>query len=104
MCGLVTLGSARCIAWARPNASQSPVGLSPATMKALMVFPPAILPAQARPLRFVDAYDDPTAANDLSVFSTQFGLPACTTANGCFTKVNQTGSTKLSQRQCRLGA
>jgi subtilase family serine protease len=25
------------------------------------------------------------------VFSSQYGLPACTTANGCFTKVNQTG-------------
>lgn len=41
----------------------------------------------------VDAYNDPTAANDLSVFSSQFGLPACTTANGCFKKVSQTGST-----------
>src|ERR1035437_10282218 len=41
----------------------------------------------------VDAYDDPTAANDLGVFSKQFGLPACTTSSGCFKKVNQTGGT-----------
>jgi hypothetical protein len=41
----------------------------------------------------VDAYDDPNAASDLSTYRTQFGLPACTTANGCFTKVNQNGST-----------
>jgi subtilase family serine protease len=27
------------------------------------------------------------------VFSSQYGLPACTTANGCFTKVNQSGGT-----------
>jgi kumamolisin len=29
----------------------------------------------------------PTAENDLNVFSSQFRLPACTTANGCFKKV-----------------
>jgi len=39
----------------------------------------------------VDAYDDPTAEADLDVYDKQFGLPACTTANGCFRKVNQSG-------------
>src|SRR6185437_16595565 len=39
----------------------------------------------------VDAYDDPRAETDLGVYRTQFGLTACTTANGCFRKVNQTG-------------
>ena len=34
------------------------------------------------------------AAADLATFVlTQFNLPACTTANGCFTKVGETGST-----------
>ena len=32
----------------------------------------------------VDAYDDPNAESDLAVYRNQFGLPACTTANGCF--------------------
>jgi subtilase family serine protease len=41
----------------------------------------------------VDAYDDPNIANDLNAFDTQFDLPACTTSNGCFTKVNETGGT-----------
>jgi subtilase family serine protease len=41
----------------------------------------------------VDAYDDPTAEADLGVYRAKFGLPACTTANGCFKKVNQTGAT-----------
>jgi len=41
----------------------------------------------------VDAYDDPAVENDLGVYSAQFGLPKCTTANGCFKKVNQTGGT-----------
>lgn len=39
----------------------------------------------------VDAYDDPSAESDLGVFSSQFGLPPCTTANGCFTKATPGG-------------
>ena len=42
-------------------------------------------------IAIVDAFDYPTAENDLNVFSTQFGLPACTTANGCFKKVFASG-------------
>jgi len=41
----------------------------------------------------VDAYDLPTAEADLAVYRTQFGLPPCTTANGCFQKVDQNGGT-----------
>jgi subtilase family serine protease len=39
----------------------------------------------------VDAYDDSTAAADLNTYRSTYGLPACTTANGCFKKVNQSG-------------
>ena len=35
----------------------------------------------------VDAYDDPNVEADLAVFDAQFGLPACTSANGCFRKI-----------------
>ena len=41
----------------------------------------------------VDAYDDPNAESDLAAYRTQFGLPSCTTANGCFQKLNQNGTT-----------
>jgi len=44
-------------------------------------------------IALVDAYDDPNAEADLGTFSTKFHLPACTTANGCFKKVFQTGTT-----------
>ena len=94
VCGLVARGNVRCIAWARPNATSSPVGLSPATMRAAYGFSTSSTAGAGKTIALVDAYDDKTAVNDLSVFSTQFGLPACTTANGCFTKVNQTGGTK----------
>ena len=39
----------------------------------------------------VDAYDNPNAEADLSAYRARFGLPACTSANGCFQKVNQGG-------------
>jgi subtilase family serine protease len=39
----------------------------------------------------VDAYDDKTAEADLATYRTQYGLAPCTTANGCFKKVNQSG-------------
>ncbi|MQS14842.1 peptidase S8 [Streptomyces kaniharaensis] len=42
----------------------------------------------------VDAYDDPNAEGDLAVYRAQYGLPACTTANGCFKKVDENGGTK----------
>ena len=41
----------------------------------------------------VDAFDDPKIEQDLATFDAHYGLPACTHANGCFTKVGQTGST-----------
>src|SRR5213076_992524 len=37
--------------------------------------------------------DDPNAESNLGVYRAKFGLPACTTANGCFKKVNQSGGT-----------
>ena len=52
----------------------------------------------------VDAYDDPNAESDLAVYRAQYGLPACTTANGCFKKVNQTGSTTSLPRGNRSWA
>lgn len=41
----------------------------------------------------VDAYDDSRAESDLNTYSQAFGLPPCTTLNGCFKKVNQNGGT-----------
>ncbi|MFF3406841.1 peptidase S8 [Streptomyces sp. NPDC002742] len=44
-------------------------------------------------IAIVDAYNDPNAEADLATYRSYYGLPACTTANGCFKKVSQTGST-----------
>ncbi len=51
-------------------------------------------------IAIVDAYDHPYAENDLNVYRTQFGLPACTTANGCFRKVDQNGGTSYPRANC----
>jgi len=40
----------------------------------------------------VDAYNDPNIQADLQLFDAQYGLAACTQANGCLTVVGQTGS------------
>ncbi len=46
----------------------------------------------------VDAYDDPYAESDLATYRSTFGLPACTTKNRCFTKVDQSGGTRYPAR------
>lgn len=43
----------------------------------------------------VDAYGYSNAASDLAIFRSEFGLGACTTANGCLSIVNETGGTRL---------
>jgi subtilase family serine protease len=42
-------------------------------------------------IAIVDAYEDPSVENDLNTFNSRYGLSACTTANGCFSKLNQNG-------------
>src|SRR5262249_48089415 len=39
------------------------------------------------------AFDYPHAEADMNHYRAQFGLPACTSASGCFTKINQKGET-----------
>ena len=77
-----------------PGTSTTPTGLSPATIESVYGFSTPLTAGSGTTIAIVDAYDDPTAEQDLGVFSSQYGLPACTTANGCFTKVNQTGGTR----------
>ena len=96
VCGPAGLDSARCHAQVLPDrigdlASTSPTGLSPATIKAAYGFSTSSTVGGGKTVAIVDAYDDPTAERDLGVFSDTYGLPPCTTANGCFLKVNQTG-------------
>jgi subtilase family serine protease len=75
---------------AGPDTVTAPVGLNPSQIQS--AYKLAGLSANGRTVGIVDAYDDPDAEADLAVYRKTYGLPACTTANGCFTKVNQTGA------------
>lgn len=44
-----------------------------------------------RTVAIVSAFDNPNAESDLAVYRRTFHLPPCTTANGCFRKINQSG-------------
>jgi hypothetical protein len=94
----MTKGRFSCFTEKRTNIKRSlalaagvtPAGYSPANIQSAYDLPSGT----GSPLvAIVDAYDDPNAESDLAVYRAQFGLPACTTANGCFRKVGQDGST-----------
>lgn len=75
-------------------AGTAPSGYSPSNLRAAYNLATASANSGAgQTVAIVDAYDDPNAASDLSVYRSQYGLPACTTGNGCFRKVNETGGT-----------
>jgi subtilase family serine protease len=74
-----------------PEVMAGPTGLGPAQIQS--AYKLTGLNASGRTVAIVDAYDDPNAASDLNTFRQAYGLPACTTANGCFKKVNQNGAT-----------
>jgi len=61
----------------------APRGLSPGQIKAAYHLPAT---GGSGTIAIIGAYDNATIENDLSVFSAQYKLPACTSANGCFEK------------------
>ena len=71
------------------NYANSPSGYTPAQMRAAYQYNRIPNQGQNIVIGIVDACDDPVIEADLGVFSTQFNLPACTTQNGCFTKITQ---------------
>ena len=93
-----TTGAFRCMSALRvdlpvvPAATASHDGLGPADLrKAYRLASAAVTRGQGQTVALVDAYDDPTIESDLNTYRAYYGIPACTTANGCFKKVNQDG-------------
>ncbi|WP_075017557.1 carboxypeptidase regulatory-like domain-containing protein [Actinacidiphila rubida] len=72
-------------------AATTPAGFGPGDLQGAYALPADGGAGQT--VAIVDAYDDPNAEADLAVYRQQFGLPACTTASGCFSKVSQRGGT-----------
>jgi subtilase family serine protease len=79
-----------------PNAA-TPSGLGPSDLQSAYALPSATAGA-GKTVAIVDAYDDPSAEADLAVYRSYYGLSTCTTANGCFRKVNQSGGTTYPAR------
>src|SRR3954467_6243367 len=87
-CHLDLLGTAA----GKPLATSGPSGYGPADLQgAYNVAAAAAANGGTQTVAIVDAFDDSTAEADMGTYRAQYGLPACTTANGCFKKVNQSG-------------
>jgi N-acetylneuraminic acid mutarotase len=100
LCGTPRKGQSACFALRRTDIAPTR-GLRPADAAPQGYGPTDLHSAYALPadggagatIAIVDAFDDPNAEPDLAVYRQQYGLPACTTANGCFRKVDQRGGT-----------
>ena len=75
---------------ATPQAT--PGGYGPSSLQSAYKLPSSTAGSGQR-IYIIDAYDDPNAESDLAAYRSQYGLAACTTANGCFKKLNQNGAT-----------
>jgi subtilase family serine protease len=73
-----------------PKTTTAPSGYGPADIQS--AYKLAGKTSGGKTVAIVDAYDDPKAEQDLAVYRQHYGLPACTTANGCFKKVNENGA------------
>jgi subtilase family serine protease len=103
-CPTPASGAAHCNALVRadplgsPWIATDPTGLTPATVKSAYRFTTSAGAGAGLTVAIVDAYDHPAVEADLGVFNARFGLPACTTANGCFRKVDAAGGTDYPRR------
>ncbi len=79
----------------------TPFGYSPALLRRAYNLPSGGGTGQT--VAIVDAYDNPNAESDLATYRRTYGLPACTTANGCFKKVNQNGGTSYPSTNSSWG-
>jgi len=96
VCGAATPGHATCFALEvrgsqHLSAEAGPSGYHPADLAAAYKLNPK--KGKTQTIAIVDAFDNPNAESDLATYRSTFGLKACTTANGCFRKVNQVGGT-----------
>ncbi|MCQ4043635.1 putative Ig domain-containing protein [Streptantibioticus rubrisoli] len=93
-------GREACLAVARTDVMQhlhlspsaTPSGYGPSDLQSAYNLPSASA-GSGQTVAIVDAQDDPNAESDLATYRSQYGLPACTTANGCFKKIDQNGGT-----------
>jgi subtilase family serine protease len=101
VCGAAAAGKASCHAeilvdakGAAPAASSPPAsGLDPTELKS--AYKLTGLSSGGRTVAIVDAYGYTNLERDLGIYRSQFGIPACTRANGCLRIINQSGGSTL---------
>jgi subtilase family serine protease len=83
-----------------PRSADSPAisGYSPAQVTTGYGLTSIANKGAGQTIALIDAYNNPDAASDLTTFSTQFGLPACTTTNGCFKVIYASGTQPRNNR------
>ncbi|WP_442817931.1 carboxypeptidase regulatory-like domain-containing protein [Streptomyces sp. NBC_01224] len=84
-------------------AAATPFGFGPADLQSAYNLP-ASSAGGGQAVAIVDAFDNPNAEAELAVYRQQYGLPPCTTANGCFKKVDQRGGTNYPPADSGWGA
>jgi subtilase family serine protease len=85
----IATGGVSALGVTRPN----PVGWTPKQLTAAYGRSWSTSAGTGETIAIVDAYDSPHIEDDLYKFSKTYGLPTCTIANQCFTKINQNGKT-----------
>ncbi len=77
-------------------------GLTPADLASAYGFS-ASAGGTGQTVAIVDAFDDPKIEKDLGTFDSQYGLAPCTTANGCFKEVNESGNATPLPEKDKVG-
>jgi subtilase family serine protease len=77
------------VLWEPAGARSTPLGLGATDLEA--AYNITTTGSSKTIVAIVDAFGYPTAEADLGMYRAQYGLPPCTTANGCFIKLNQKG-------------
>jgi subtilase family serine protease len=101
VCAKATAGHATCFAKVLVNKkgavpmATSPLAtaLSPAQLRAAYTLNGTS--GAGRTVAIVDAYGYPNLERDLGIYRAQYGMPACTRANGCLRVIDQNGGTNL---------
>jgi hypothetical protein len=90
--GVAAPGGAALTEAALEAAGTTPPGFSPANLRDAYSLPSAT-GGVGQTVAVATAYDDATAETDMGIYRSEYGIPTCTTANGCFSKVDANGGT-----------
>jgi len=98
VCPSTRPGIMRCFAIARVDGRghilrfANPSGYGPSDLQSAYKLPSGSQ-GTGQTVAIIDAFGYPNAESDLAAYRSQYHLPACTSQNGCFTKIDEYGGT-----------